>query len=140
MKKKKLHFISIKWRQYSRGKQFLIAVPFILLYALMAYFFWDTLGYYQFGLITNLALYAYLFYPFFLKNAVFYRQDHNFTLKIKGKKLDLDLKFLSEVWIENNELNIRRINRVDTFPIGHLRQDDVEKLVALLKEYEPENA
>ncbi|WP_438962590.1 hypothetical protein [Nonlabens sp.] len=138
MKKKKLHFLNMKWRQYSRGKQFLMTLPFILLYALMAFFFWDTLVHYQFGLITNIALWAYLSYPVFLKNAVFYRQDHNFTLKIKGKKLDLDLKFLSEVWIENKELNIRRINRVDSFDMSHLREKDVNKLFNLLKEYEPQ--
>ncbi len=74
------------------------------------------------------------------KNAFFFKREQNFLLKIAGKKLDLNLNFLSEVWLENNELHIRRINRVDSFPIIHLREDDVDKLVAILKEYEPEIA
>lgn len=140
MKKKKLHFFNLAWRKYSKWQQILIALLIISIYLGIRYFIEDTTIDTIFGMVFWVGFYGYLFYPFLLKNTFHYGRDENFTLKIKGEKLDLNLKFLSEVWIENNELHIRRINRVDSFDISHLREEDVEKLVSLLKEYEPQEA
>jgi len=79
---------------------------------------------------------GYIIYEATRKNAIYYRNKDNYTLKIDGEKLELDLQFLSGSFIDEKELNIKRINRIDTFSIAHLRQSDIDKLLGVLKEYE----
>lgn len=79
---------------------------------------------------------AYLIWLATRKNALSWKRDNQVKLRINGKTLDIDIKFISQVWIEDQCLSIRRINRVDSFSITHLRDADINKLVVILKEFE----
>jgi hypothetical protein len=58
---------------------------------------------------------------------------HLFKLAIKGKKLEVDVKFLSAYYIKEEVLHIERINRLDTFPLDHLREKDIKKMLDLIE-------
>ncbi|MEP2969521.1 hypothetical protein, partial [Nonlabens ulvanivorans] len=88
------------------------------------------------GVVLYLIGLAYLIWLATRKNALHWKRDDQVKLKIDGKTLELDMKFISQVWVEDQHLLIRRINRVDSFPIDQLRPADLDKLVAILKEYE----
>lgn len=137
MKNKKLYFFNEKWRNYPNWVQGLAGMTPLLLVYVPVWFLESKLW-----LLPGALLYLFFFAAFIWsitrKNYVQWKREPYILLNINGKKLDLDLKFLSEVWIENNELNIRRINRVDSFDISHLREEYVNKLFNLLKEYEPQ--
>jgi hypothetical protein len=58
---------------------------------------------------------------------------HLFKLAIKGKKLEVDVKFLFAYYIKEEVLHIERINRLDTFPLDHLREKDIKKMLDLIE-------
>ncbi|MBF4984434.1 hypothetical protein FNJ87_08885 [Nonlabens mediterrranea] len=88
------------------------------------------------GTFISLLFLAYVLWSITRKNALHWKKDNQVKLRINGKTLDIDIKFISQVWIEDQCLSIRRINRVDSFSITHLRDADVNKLVVILKEFE----
>lgn len=138
MKKKKLHFVNMKWRQVPFWVHISIGIIIGAAFGPFMNFFSNSLaGRIAVGLFVLVAI-TNVIWTQTHKNAFFFQRDKNYLLKIAGKKLEMNLHFLSEVWVEDNELHIRRINRVDSFPVGHLRSQDVDKLVAILREYEPE--
>jgi hypothetical protein len=67
------------------------------------------------------------------KNAFDWRRGDQFKLTIKGKKLEVDVKFLSAYYIKEEVLHIERINRLDTFPLDHLREKDIKKMLNLIE-------
>jgi hypothetical protein len=67
------------------------------------------------------------------KNAFDWMGGHQFKLAIKGKKLEVDVKFLSAYYIKEEVLHIERINRLDTFPLDHLREKDIKKMLDLIE-------
>jgi hypothetical protein len=67
------------------------------------------------------------------KNAFDWRRGDQFKLTIKGKKLEVDVKFLSAYYIKEEVLHIERINRLDTFPLDHLREKDIKKMLDLIE-------
>ncbi|WP_213520067.1 hypothetical protein [Nonlabens sp.] len=48
-------------------------------------------------------------------------------MTVNGKKLKVDVKFLSAYYIRQEALHVERINRLDTFPLDHLREKDRKK-------------
>ncbi|MGJ8684199.1 MAG: hypothetical protein ACSHWW_06230 [Nonlabens sp.] len=140
MKKKKLYFFSISWRNYPTWLIIVFTIIICFTYISLRFLAEDTIVDDIIGAVFWLSFYGYFIFQWTCKNAVFYKHADHYSIKINGKKLDFDLKFLSEAWIEDNQLHIRRINRVDSFPLNHLRQEDVDKLMGILKEYEPQEA
>jgi hypothetical protein len=67
------------------------------------------------------------------KNAFDWRRGDQFKLTIKGKRLKVDVKFLSAYYIKEEVLHIERINRLDTFPVDHLREKDIKKMLNLIE-------
>ncbi len=132
---KKIHFFNVKWRDYSWWSRSLIFTAILIIYYLPKLFVSEEFSTYL-GLATYSLFIGYIIYESTRKNAVHYRRENVFTIKLAGKKVEMDVTFISQVWIEDDQLHIRRINRVDTFPISHLRQADLDKLVVILKEYE----
>ncbi|AGC77925.1 hypothetical protein LX97_03400 [Nonlabens dokdonensis] len=67
------------------------------------------------------------------KNAFTWVKETEFKIEIKGKKLDVDATFLSDFYVEENQLHIIRINRLDKFPIDHFSEKDIKKMLHLMK-------
>jgi len=82
----------------------------------------------------------YAVWKFTRKDSIWLQRENFYKLKIAGHKLEFDASFISKVWLDDDGLNIQRINRVDTFPVDHLRKEDVDRLLIVLKEYLPEQA
>jgi hypothetical protein len=54
--------------------------------------------------------------------------------------VDIDSKFISEVsFDEKQRLQIRRINRVDTFDLSPFRKKDQDKVLRLLHDFLPDD-
>ncbi len=79
---------------------------------------------------------SYMVWKFTCKNFILLQGENLYKLRLGGRKLEFDAKFISQVWLDEDGLNIQRINRVDTFPVDHLKEQDVERLLQILKEYE----
>lgn len=140
MKNKKPYFFGLKWRNSSFSKRMAVVWAFILLFIISRFLpIDDSLGASIAGTLW-IGFYCYLFYEWSRKNAVYFRYNPKITIKIAGEKLEFDATFISDVWIDEDGLNIQRVNRVDTFPVDHLREEDVERLFSILKEYVPEQA
>lgn len=134
--KKKLYFLGFKWRQFSWWTRSLIVIFILLLDVLMRYLIDDRNIRAIAGILLFGSFYGYLIFEWTRKNAIYYRRNDGITIKIAGKKLHIDTNFISKAWLDEDGLNIQRINRVDTFPVDHLKEQDVERLLQILKEYE----
>lgn len=132
----KFYFFNTKWRTYPRWVQWCLSIAIGLLIIVPQFIIPDL----WFG-IPSTVLYliglVYLIWSTTRKNALHWKRDNQVKLKIDGRTLELDMKFISQVWLEDDQLHIRRINRLDSFSTSHLKPLDIDKLVALLKEYEP---
>lgn len=82
-----------------------------------------------------LTYYGYLIFKSTRHNSYSYINKNSFVLKLDNKKLAVDARFISQVWIENEQLHLQRINRVDCFNIGHLIPEHVGKLMKLLQDH-----
>jgi len=69
----------------------------------------------------------YAVWKFTRKDSIWLQRENFYKLKIAGHKLEFDASFISKVWLDDDGLNIQRINRVDTFPVDHLRKEDVDR-------------
>lgn len=66
-------------------------------------------------------------------NAFTWVRETEFKIEIKGKKLEVDATFLSDFYVEDDELHIIRINRLDKFPVDHFSDKDIKKMLHLIK-------
>jgi hypothetical protein len=57
-----------------------------------------------------------------------------FRMKIGGKKIEMDAAYINFVELREYQLEIVRINRLDTFDVSEIRSQDIEKLIALINE------
>jgi len=134
MKGEKIHFFNFKWREYPVWVHFLVgSIPVLMVYIPIWFFDIKELSYP--GIILYLLFFGYFLWQSTLRNAFYFIRKHQYKLIIDRKKLEFDATFISKVWLDEDGLNIQRINRVDTFPVDHLREDDVERLLTILKEY-----
>lgn len=70
------------------------------------------------------------------KNAFIYQNHNHFQIRLNGDSMDIDAKFISEISFDKNQqLQTRRINRVDRYDLSAFRVRDRDKLLGLLKEY-----
>jgi hypothetical protein len=91
-------------------------------------------------LVLVVAFYALLLFQARCKNAFIYQSREHFGIRLNGKLMNIDPKFISEVsFDDNHQLQIRRINRVDTFDLSPFRKQDQEKLLRLLKDFMSED-
>tara|TARA_R110002012_G_scaffold321849_1_gene551863 strand:- start:141 stop:551 length:411 start_codon:yes stop_codon:yes gene_type:complete len=132
---KKFYFFNTRWRTYPRWGQWCLSIAIGILIVFPQFIFPD-LWFGIPGVVLYLIGLAYLVWSATRKNALHWKRDDQVKLKIDGKTIELDMKFISQVWVEDQHLLIRRINRVDSFPIHQLRPADLDKLVVILKEYE----
>ncbi|MGB5981767.1 MAG: hypothetical protein WBG46_06450 [Nonlabens sp.] len=70
------------------------------------------------------------------KNVFIYGQNDDFSLKINGNKIEFESKHISEISLdEHYQLQIKRINRVDSFDLSNIRKEDRDKLVTYIKDF-----
>jgi predicted house-cleaning noncanonical NTP pyrophosphatase (MazG superfamily) len=132
--KKKLYFFNDRYKDYPKWIFPTCLVAFVI-------FFVEVLdkiaGHYIFTSYTLGLLYipllAYFIFKSTRKNAFHWVKDNEFYIIIKGKKLEVDARFLSDYYIENDVLHVIRINRLDKFPVGHLREQDLKKMLHLIE-------
>lgn len=132
--KKKLYFFNDRYKDYPKW----IFPAFIVAFAILFVEILDKIArHYIFTLYTTGLLYilliGYLIFQSTRKNAFHWVRDDQFKLTIKGKKLEVDVKFLSDYYIEEEVLHIIRINRLDTFPVDHLREKGIKKMLHLIE-------
>lgn len=130
----KIHFFNLFYKKF---KWQITAVAVILCSILFyASFHYDTIS------IGIGVLYWFFIgdsiYKHTRKNRYTFVNKDLFKLRLDGKKLDVDPKFISDVWLDNGELFLQRINRVDVFKIGHLNPQHLEKLVQIIKSHRDE--
>ena len=88
------------------------------------------------SIITYLCVIGLIIFQLQIKNAFIYTQGDVFGLRIDGNRVDFQARHISEVSLdENHLLQIRRINRVDSFDLSPFREKDREKLMKYLKEF-----
>jgi hypothetical protein len=86
-------------------------------------------------IIFYLAFIAFSIFQRFCKNGFYYQNHGQFGIRLNGKRTYIDTKFISEVsFDEDQQLQIRRINRVDTFDLSPFRKQDQDNVLRLLKD------
>jgi hypothetical protein len=129
---KKLHFFNLYFKKNKWKLTLMLALFFSIV-------FYVSLQY-DFRYISPVATVVYLYffgyelYKNTRKNSYIYMSGKRFKLRLDGKKLEVDSTFISNVWPENGQLHIQRINRVDSFNIAHLNPEHVTKLIGIIKE------
>nr|WP_042293647.1 hypothetical protein [Nonlabens ulvanivorans] len=94
---KKFYFFNTAWRTYPRWVQWCLSIAIGILIVFPQFIFPDLwLG------IPSVVLYliglAYLGWSATRKNALHWKRDDQVKLKIDGKTIELDMKFISQVW------------------------------------------
>ncbi len=88
------------------------------------------------SLITYLCLIGLVVFQSQVQNAFIYTQSDVFGIRINGNRVDFQARHISEVSMtEDQILQIRRINRVDSFDLSPFREKDRAKLMKYLKEF-----
>ena len=141
---KKLHFFNFWYGKLPWYYKLLIQLPIVSVYALMLFkeFFreyipQDLIVIYTISiLILWVSSIIYGIWQARVKNAFFFISTDSFRLRIDGQKIDFDKIHISEVGLDDNHLlQIRRINRVDSFDLSPFRGKDRDKLMKYLKEF-----
>jgi hypothetical protein len=135
---KRIYFFNDWYAKAPWYVRILILLPVILLFG--SRFFENTITESIVFRIIFIALvlmfYAFLLFQARCKNAFIYQPHGMFGIRIDGKRIDIDSKFISEISFDkDHQLQIRRINRVDTFDLSPFRIQDQEKLLRLLKDF-----
>ena len=129
---KKLHFFKLYHKKYKWKLTLALAILFIaVFYGSLQYDFDYTR---PFIIIACFSYFGYELYKNTRKNSYIYSSDGRFKLRLDGKKLEVDASLISDMWLENEQLHIQRINRVDSLDIAHLNPEDVTKLIGIIKE------
>ncbi len=140
---KKLHFFNDWYTKLPWYYKLLIQLPIVSVYSLMLFkeFFSEYIPHkiiviYTISiLVLWVSTIIYGIWQASVKNAFFYISEYSFRLRIDGQKIDFDKVHISEVSLDENQfLQIRRINRVDSFDLSPFRKKDRDKLMKYLKE------
>ena len=141
---KKLHFFNYWYGKLPWYYKLLTQLPVISIYALMFFkeFFREFIPkqlIITYTLVVFIGWAVSMFYFIWqsrVKNAFFYLSEDDFRLRINGNRVDFQTRHISEVSLdENHLLQIRRINRVDSFDLSPFREKDRDKLMKYLKEF-----
>ncbi len=141
---KRLYFFNDWWARKPWYIRILIIFPFWVMY--ISTTSGKLLGYelsqpvektiLAFLVLLSLAVVVRSIFKHTRKNIFLYGLHNDFSLKIGGTKTDFESRHISEVSLdENHLLQIRRINRVDSFDLSPFREKDREKLMKYLKEF-----
>lgn len=88
------------------------------------------------SMVTCLCLLGFIIFQSQVKNAFIYTEGDIFGIRIDGNRVDFQARHISEVSLDENYLlQIRRINRVDSFDLSPFREKDRDKLMKYLKEF-----
>lgn len=130
---KKIHFFNLAYRKY----KWQITIASSLVFGIFLYVsFHFELEYLNLvSAVLYLWFLGYEIYKNTRKNSYSFINNDRFKLSLDGQKLDVDSKFITEVWLDNGQLHLQRINRVDSFNVSHLNPVHVDKLVGILKAY-----
>ncbi len=135
---KKIHFFYLAYKRYEQYNWLMKSLIIVLFFVLMALLFMGEVKMISYvGTPINLAIYVYFIFKRTRHNSYSYVNKNHFVLKLDNKKLGVDATFISDVWLENDQLHIQRINRVDSFNIGHLLPQHIDKLMSLLQDHRP---
>ncbi|MDP5078480.1 MAG: hypothetical protein NWQ19_10310 [Nonlabens sp.] len=129
---KKIHFFNLAYRKYKW--KITIAATLIFIVALYTSFYFSLEYFNVVSMVLYFSYFGYEIYKNTRKNCYSYISDDRFKLRLDGEKLDVDSKFITEVWLDNGQLHLQRINRVDSFNVSHLNPVHVDKLVKVIKE------
>ena len=132
--KKKLYFFNDLFKDYPKWSYPVVTIASIIGVLVIMYLVpvdKEWLGYIIW--LLYVATISYRIFQSTRKNAFDWRRGDQFKLTIKGKKLEVDVKFLSAYYIKEEVLHIERINRLDTFPLDHLREKDIKKMLDLIE-------
>jgi len=141
---KKLHFFNFWYGRLPWYYKLLIQLPIVSVYALMLFkeFFREYIPhkiiivYTLLVLLLWVATIVYSIWQSRVKNAFFYVSEDDFRLRINGIRVDFQTRHISEVSLDENLLlQIRRINRVDSFDLSPFREKDRKKLMKYLKDF-----
>lgn len=128
---KRIYFINDWYARLPWYFKILLIAPMIMVFTADLFFsssITDSLIFQIFILLLYSVLYGFILFQAYCKNAFVYGNHKDFSIRLNGKRTDLDAKFISEVsFDENQHLQIRRINRVDTFDLSPFRKRDQEK-------------
>ena len=133
---KKLHIFNDWYSRLPMHVRFLVLLPAIGLNSLN--FFSVSLNlsdnWQIFIIVVTIVMFiAYVTYIIYIKsvrNALYYQSPDSFKLKIKGKTVAFETKHISEIsLIQDKVLQFRRINRVDSFDLSHIRKEDHNRLI-----------
>lgn len=131
---KKIYFFNDHFRKYPKWVSGLVVVIFTVAILEVFLRFSDDYGFVSYIMIVFYLLsFVYLIFQKTRKNAFFWVKKDQFKLKIDNEVLEVDSKFLSDFYIQKDVLHIIRINRLDTFPVAHLREKDIKKMLDLMK-------
>ena len=141
---KKLHFFNFWYATLPWYFKLLTQLPVVSIYALM--FFKEFFREYipreviiTYTLVVLIGWFVSIFYVIWqarVKNAFFYGGHADFSLRINSDRVDFESKHISEISLDKNHLlQIRRINRVDSFDLSPFREKDRDKLMKYLKEF-----
>lgn len=134
---KKLYFFNLTFRKY----KMLASIIALVLAIVIVEFLFNERGN-ELSLVMGivyLPIISYWVFQVTRKNAYTWVNDGNFKFKLDGHLLEAQAQHLTAFWIEDDVLHIQRVNRVDTFKIDHIRKEDTNKLMALLKEQQTLN-
>lgn len=134
---KKIHFFNLAYRKYKW--QITIGVTLIFIAAFYTSIQFQLEYFSHVFTVLYLSYFGYEIYKNTRKNSYSYISNDRFKLSLDGKKLDVDSKFISEVWLDSGQLHLQRINRVDSFNVSHIDNASIEKLTVLLKEQQLAN-
>jgi hypothetical protein len=129
----KIHFFNLAYRKYKW--QITIAVTLIFIAAFYTSIHLELEYFSHVFTVLYLSYFGYEIYKNTRKNSYSFINKERFKLRLDGEKLDVDSKFITEVWLDNGQLHLQRINRVDSFNVSHLNPVHVDKLVGILKAY-----
>ncbi len=130
---KKIHFFNLAYRKYKW--HIVIITSLVLLLAIYVGWEYDLKYFSHVITLLYLSYFGYEFYKNTRKNSYSFINNDRFKLRLDGEKLDVDSKFITEVWLDSGQLHLQRINRVDSFNVSHLNPVHVDKLVGILKAY-----
>jgi hypothetical protein len=136
---KRIYFFNDWYAKAPWYVRMFVIVPAIAVFTADLYIpriFTDSMFFMSLFLLLNVALYTFIFFQAFCKNAFIYQSREHFGIRLNGKLMNIDTKFISEVSFDNDhQLQIRRINRVDIFDLSPFRKQDQQKLLRLLKDF-----
>ena len=134
---KKLHFTNYYYGRLPWYYRFLIMLIFFVPLAWNTFFDFGTFTipvYFKkiiltTALIVGISAFVFGAWESTRKNAFIHQGDKSFSLRFNGTTTDFKTKDISEIsWDNNHILQIRRINRVDTYNLSNFRPKDRAKL------------